>query len=187
MERGACEKGGDLPTAHNTRRQPLLQQLIDTQVKRSDQYDTGTMAAMGRYAGQPDTTSNGRRSLPDSRRTAPKTTNDEYSHVPLEEALADLRATDKKLRALLQRDKERMNMSPKQTKSKLVGSNFPESRTSNGNRAVTASSELTLHVHIPGCYLVATRLTPCSLDDSVQPTVSPINSSGSSTARERPG
>ncbi|OIW25544.1 hypothetical protein CONLIGDRAFT_684094 [Coniochaeta ligniaria NRRL 30616] len=85
------------------------------------------MAAMGRFAGQQQTDRNGRRPLPDSRREGMDATALEYTAVPLDDALTDLRALEEKLRVELQKDKERMNMTSHSTESKPSGSNVPES------------------------------------------------------------
>lgn len=70
--------------------------------------DRDTMAAMGRDAAMQTTTGTGRRQLPNgprSRETIAKPPKD-----PLEDAMASVRALDKKLRGQLEKDKRRMNM-----------------------------------------------------------------------------
>lgn len=98
------------------------------------------MAAMGRFAGNQQTDRNGRRPLPDSRREGLDATALEYTAVPLDDALTDLRALEQKLRVELQKDKERMNMASHTTESKPSGSNVPESY----GLSLVAESELML-------------------------------------------
>ncbi|KAB5572191.1 hypothetical protein GE09DRAFT_660590 [Coniochaeta sp. 2T2.1] len=87
-------------------------------------YSSSIMSALGRYAvAGSDDNGGGRRPLPDARRPgevkARQMTVLDYQPGPLDEALADLHRLDEKLRRQLERDKQRMNMLPRETKDQI--------------------------------------------------------------------
>jgi hypothetical protein len=64
----------------------------------------------------------------------------EHSSVPLEDALANLRALEDKLRGQLEKDKARMNMLSHDPNSTSKQSTWPESKLPQSNRIDPAAS-----------------------------------------------